>query len=51
MISNVMTNTELKEFIKDYYANMSYAQLFLKYGLKKRQADKLWEDVVNKDKY
>lgn len=38
----------LKEFIKDYYSNMSYDRLREKYGLNKSQADRLWDNLMNK---
>ena len=37
---------EVKQFIKDYYANMSYEDLFIRYGLNKEQADARWDNIM-----
>jgi hypothetical protein len=43
-----LTIAETKEFIKDYYANMPYPDLYKKYGLTKLRADRLWDEMMKR---
>lgn len=44
-----LTVAQQKDFIKDYYGRMSYKDLYLKYGLNKSQADKIWDELLEID--
>ena len=44
-----LTIEQKKQFVKDYYNNMSYPQLLIKYGMTKKEADDYW-DFLFKDK-
>ena len=46
-----LSNEQTKNFIKDYYANKSYKEIKLKYGLTAKQADKLWNELIDKATY